>query len=200
MAYEIQLWGIGRNGPNAPDLAFLNTDDVFNDIIQLNYINVGDLKNAELFHDDEAMLLCKSTDRGLFWGRLKFESFPRRVTVVPLINPGTVIFPVVQNDLVQFSDTRGVTEDAGIPISGVQLKTQVKVAQSGNIGGAGAGPVDIAISGVTSTSIAKVSIVSSSNAVSIETVVPGTDKISVTFSGDPGASAIVSYIVYLLPQ
>ena len=71
------------------------------------------------------------------------------------------------------------------------------IAQSANIGGAGAGPIVVSVPGASSTSVAVANIVSSSNAVQIQKVLPGTNQISVTFSGDPGASAIISYIVSL---
>ncbi len=106
----------------------------------------------------------------------------------------------VSGNLIQASGTAGLTIDSGVATSGLQLKSQVKAAQSADIGGAGAGPIDIAVTGATSASVAVATVLSSSNAVSILKVVPGTAKISVTFSGDPGAAAIVNYIVYIAAQ
>lgn len=72
-------------------------------------------------------------------------------------------------------------------------------AQTANIGGGGAGPIDVAVVGLTADSIVTANIVSSSNAVSILTILPGIDKFSVTFSANPGASAILSYTAYIQP-
>ena len=73
-------------------------------------------------------------------------------------------------------------------------------AQTANIGGAGAGPIDVAVPGLTAASVVTASIVSSSNPVSIIAVLPGVDKFSVTFSANPGASAIISYVAYIAAQ
>lgn len=106
----------------------------------------------------------------------------------------------VSGNLIQASGTAGLTIDSGIASSDVQLKSQVVAQQSADIGGAGAGPIDIAVTGATAASVAVATVLSSSNAVSILKVVPGSAKISVTFSGDPGASAIINYIVYIAAQ
>lgn len=106
----------------------------------------------------------------------------------------------VNGNLVQASGTAGLTVDSGVATSGLQLKSQVVAQQSADIGGAGAGPIDIAVVGATAASVAVATVLSSSNAVSILNVVPGSAKISVTFSGDPGASAIINYVVYLAAQ
>jgi hypothetical protein len=106
----------------------------------------------------------------------------------------------VSGNLIQASGTAGLTVDSGVATSGLQLKSQVKAAQSANIGGSGAGPVDITVAGATAASVAVASLISSSNAVSIQNVIPGSGKISITFTGDPGASALVSYVVYIAAQ
>lgn len=107
---------------------------------------------------------------------------------------------LVNGNLMSASGTAGRLADSGIASSNVQLKTEVKAAQSANIGGAGAGPLNIAVTGVTASSVAVATVVSSSNAVQVQTVVPSADNLAVTLSGDPGASCIVSYIVYLAAQ
>lgn len=107
---------------------------------------------------------------------------------------------LVNGNLMSASGTAGRLADSGIASSNVQLRTQIKAAQSANIGGAGAGPLNIAVTGVTISSVAVATVVSSSNAVQVQTVVPSADNLAVTLSGDPGASCIVSYIVYLAPQ
>jgi len=78
--------------------------------------------------------------------------------------------------------------------------SNIIAAQSTDIGGAGAGPIDVAVAGLTAASVVTVSIVSSSNPVSVIKVLPGVDKFSVTFSADPGASAIISYVAFIAAQ
>ncbi len=51
------------------------------------------------------------------------------------------------------------------------------------------------VEGLTINSIATVYLVSSSNPVTILSVVTGVDEFTVTFVGDPGASAVISYLL-----
>ena len=69
-----------------------------------------------------------------------------------------------------------------------------------DIGSHGAGPIDVALPGLTAASIVTASLISSTNPVSILTIVPGINKFSITFSADPGASAIIGYIAYIGAQ
>ena len=65
-----------------------------------------------------------------------------------------------------------------------------------DIGGGGAGPINISVPGLTPSGNVIVNLLSSSNPVTVSNVTSGTNQFSVTFSGDPGASAIISYQVY----
>lgn len=65
-----------------------------------------------------------------------------------------------------------------------------------DIGGSGAGPINVSVPGLTSTGSVTVNLLSSSNPVTISAVTPGTNQFSVTFSADPGASAIIQYIAF----
>jgi hypothetical protein len=106
----------------------------------------------------------------------------------------------VSGNLIEASGTAGLTVDSGVATTALQLKAQVVAQQSADIGGSGAGPIDIAVVGATTASVAVASVLSSSNAASILTVVPGVDKISVTFTADPGAAAVINYVVYYAAQ
>ncbi len=79
------------------------------------------------------------------------------------------------------------------------INSAFRLMQGGQIdvGGSGAGPIDVAVSGLTATSTVVASIVSSTNPVVVATVVPGVDKFSITFDADPGASAIISYVAFI---
>ncbi len=83
---------------------------------------------------------------------------------------------------------------------GAQESSNIKAAHSADIGGGGAGPIDVAVSGLTSSSVVVASILSSSNAVSIAKVLPGTDKFSITFSADPGAACVLNYVAFVAAQ
>lgn len=62
-----------------------------------------------------------------------------------------------------------------------------------NIGGMGAGPITVTVVGLTASGFVSVNLISSSNPVTISSVVPGNGSFAITFSGDPGASAIIVY-------
>lgn len=107
---------------------------------------------------------------------------------------------LVNGNLVQASGTGGVCVDSGVATSNVQLKTQVKAAQTADIGGAGAGPINVVVAGVTAASVIVASIVSSSNTVAVAKVAPGAGSFDITFTGDPGAACVVSYVAYIAAQ
>ncbi len=62
-----------------------------------------------------------------------------------------------------------------------------------DIGGSGAGPITVTVTGLMATNFVNVRLISSSNPVTILSVVPGSGSFAITFSGDPGASAIIVY-------
>ena len=66
-----------------------------------------------------------------------------------------------------------------------------------DVGGAGAGPLSVSVVGLTSSGYVNVTLISSSNPVSVLTVTPGTNAFDITFSADPGASAIIVYQAYI---
>lgn len=68
--------------------------------------------------------------------------------------------------------------------------------QTIDVGGSGAGPLTVSVLGLTSNGYVEVTLLSSTNPVTIIDVTPGAGQFTVTFSGDPGASAIISYIAF----
>lgn len=62
-----------------------------------------------------------------------------------------------------------------------------------DIGGGGAGPITVAVTGLLATNFVKATLISSSNPVNIVNIVPGAGSFDITFSADPGASAIIVY-------
>lgn len=75
--------------------------------------------------------------------------------------------------------------------------------RSEDIGGAGAGPINIPVNGMTAESIVTASIQSSSNPVSIQKVTAkitaGMGGFDILFDADPGASCFINYIVWIGP-
>lgn len=106
----------------------------------------------------------------------------------------------VNGNLVQASGTAGVCVDSGVATTNVQLKTEVKAAQTADIGGGGAGPINVVVAGLTAASVVVASIVSSSNTVAVAKVAPGSGSFDITFTADPGAACVVSYIAYIASQ
>lgn len=70
-----------------------------------------------------------------------------------------------------------------------------------NVGGSGAGPITVTVTGLQSSNYVNVTLISSSNSVSISSVVAGAGSFDITFSADPGASAIIAYQAFTVqPQ
>ncbi len=66
--------------------------------------------------------------------------------------------------------------------------------QGVEIGGGGAGPISVPVIGLTVNDYVNARIISTSNPdITITTVTPGLNAFDITFSGDPGASAIIVY-------
>lgn len=127
-------------------------------------------------------------------------TLPDPANAVARILVGATATPFTTGHLLASSGTGGLVVDSGIATASVQLTSTIHAAQSPNIGGAGAGPVTVTQAGVATTSIIVASMVSSSNPVEIITVTAGTGNFAVTFSGNPGASAIINYIVFIAAQ
>lgn len=127
------------------------------------------------------------------------------VYTIPDVTAATGQFVVktaafVSGNLIQASGTAGVTVDSGVATTNVQLKTQVKAATTGNIGGAGAGPITVTVAGLTAASVVVATIATSSNTVSVAKAVAGTGNFDVLFSGDPGATCTLNYVAYIVGQ
>lgn len=113
---------------------------------------------------------------------------------------GATATPFTSGHLLSASGTGGVVADSGIASSAVQLNTNIKAQTTGNIGGAGAGPLTISQAACTSSSVILCSVKSSSNPCYIITIVPGTGSFTVTTNTDPGASLILDYVLFVAAQ
>jgi hypothetical protein len=75
--------------------------------------------------------------------------------------------------------------------------TNLITASGVDIGGMGAGPINVTVTGLTASGYVNVNLISSSNPVFISNVTPGNGSFSITFSSDPGASAIIVYQAFI---
>lgn len=107
---------------------------------------------------------------------------------------------LVNGNLVQASGTAGVTVDSGVATSNVQLKTQVKAGITADIGGAGAGPISVAVASLTAASPIVASVASSSNVVAVAKCIGTATGFDITFTADPGAACVVNYVAYVAAQ
>lgn len=107
-----------------------------------------------------------------------------------------------QNFTFEFEQWLSVTVDTlNEALSKIQDRlNNLKINTTGNIGGAGAGPISVVASGLAVGSPVTASIVSSSNPVSIIAIIATATGFDVTFSADPGASIILNYIAGVVAQ
>lgn len=107
---------------------------------------------------------------------------------------------LVSGNLISATGTAGKTEDSGIAAASVQSSTNIIAATSGNIGGAGAGPLNVVVAGLTAASVVVATIESSSNPASVIACTAGTGSFDITLSADPGATCLVNYIAFIAAQ
>jgi hypothetical protein len=133
-------------------------------------------------------------------GQASVINIPDPTNAVGQFLVGATATPFTSGHILSASGTAGLVADSGIVATNVQLKTQVKAVLSGNIGGAGAGPLTVTVAGMTAASVVVATVSSSSNACYVLTAVAGTGSFALTVSADPGASLIVNYIAYIAGQ
>lgn len=83
---------------------------------------------------------------------------------------------------------------------GAQEAANIKAATTGNIGGAGAGPLTVTVAGLTAASVVVASIEASSNPASVIACTAGSGSFDVTLSADPGASCTLNYVAFIAAQ
>lgn len=123
---------------------------------------------------------------------------PANPTGKLLISAGAT--PFVSGNFPVASGTQGLMVDSGVAATNIQNKTNIKAGTTGNIGGAGAGPITVPVAGVTAASVVTASIATSTNTVSVSKVTPGSGGFDILFSADPGATCTISYIAFIAAQ
>jgi hypothetical protein len=106
----------------------------------------------------------------------------------------------VSGNFPQNSGTAGLVIDSGVAVAALQLKANIKVASTADIGGGGAGPISVVLAGVTSASKIVATIASSSNVVAVGKCICTATGFDITFTGDPGAACIVNYVIGVVAQ
>ncbi len=114
-------------------------------------------------------------------------------------NVAMVSQPSTSGNFAVYSDTSGTLANGSFAPAAVQLKAQI-IANKANIGGTGGGPTDVAVVGLTASSVVVAAISTSSTSAAVVGCFAGTDKFTVTFSADPGVVCILSYIAFIATQ
>lgn len=133
-------------------------------------------------------------------GQASVVSIPDPANAIGHLLIGATATPFTTGNFPQNSGAAGLMIDSGIAVSNIQQKTQVKAVLSANIGGAGAGPLTVNVTNMTTASVVVVTVSSSSNACYVVKATPGTGSFALTVNTDPGASLIINYIAYIAAQ
>lgn len=133
-------------------------------------------------------------------GQASVVSIPDPANAVGRLLISATATPFVAGNFPINSGTGGLMVDSAIPVASLQLHTNIIAAQTANIGGAGAGPLNVVNASVTAASVIVASIISSSNPVSLIAVAPGAGSFNITTSADPGANLFVSYVIFVAAQ
>lgn len=113
---------------------------------------------------------------------------------------GASATPFTTAHLLASSGTGGLVADSGIATSAVQLSANIKAETTADIGGAGAGPLSVAVAGLTTASKVVATIASSSNVVAVAKCIATNTGFDITFDGDPGAACVVNYVAFVVAQ
>lgn len=123
-------------------------------------------------------------------------SNPALPVVASVLNSGTI----VPSNIAVFQDAAGTIDDSGVSIFDVQLAANIKAYRTADIGGGGAGPINVVDANITANSIIVGTIDSSSNTVSVAKITAGAGSFDITFSGDPGAACRVNIVAFVVSQ
>lgn len=134
------------------------------------------------------------------YGQATTLSIPDVANAAGRILVGATATPFTSGHLLSASGTGGLVADSGVAAASVQLSSNIKAVTTGNIGGAGAGPLTISQAACTSSSVIVCSVKSSSNPSYVITIVPGSGSFTVTMNTDPGASLILDYVLFVAAQ
>jgi hypothetical protein len=133
-------------------------------------------------------------------GQASVYSIPDAANAVGRVLVGATATPFTSGHLLSASGTGGLVADSGVVAATVQSSSNIKAVTTASIGGAGAGPLTVTQAACTSSSVIICQVKSSSNPCYVITVVPGSGSFTVTMNADPGASLILSYVLFVAAQ
>lgn len=133
-------------------------------------------------------------------GQATVYSIPDAGNALGRILVGASATPFTTAHLLSSSGTGGLVVDSGIATSAVQLSANIKAATTANIGGAGAGPIAVSVTGMTAASVVVASVETSSNPCSVIAANAGSGSFNLTVSADPGATLTVNYVAFIVAQ
>lgn len=189
----------------APRIVQLEVTDNLATLTTAGYLNrQGNVLQGFAFYPTDIILTIYSyvvaSNSGTFGIFIPSVAGNGTITLTEWTNPGDVLLPVVSGDIATFNGTSGQIQDSGILATAVQLKANIKAAVTPNIGAGGAGPISVAVTGMTASSVISGAIATSSNPVSIEKMVATSTGFNILFSGDPGATCTVNYVAFIVAQ
>lgn len=189
----------------APRIVQLEVTDNLAALTTAGYLNrEGNVLQGFAFYPTDIILAIYSyvpaTNSGTFGIFTSAVAGNGTITLSAWVDSANVLLPVVSGDIATFNGTSGQIQDSGILATAVQLKANIKAAVTANIGGGGAGPISVAVAGMTSASVIVGSIATSSNSVSIDKMVATSTGFNILFSGDPGATCTVNYVAFIAAQ
>ncbi len=113
---------------------------------------------------------------------------------------GATATPFTNGNILIASGTGGVVADGGVAPAALQRTANIIAAKTANIGGGGAGPITVAVAGLTAASVVVATISTSSNTVAVAKTTAGVAGFDILFTADPGAACVVNYTAFVAPQ
>ncbi len=186
-----------------PRIVKIDTNNTIAEVLATGFLNDAVQRGGFFFsEEDYCLVTTKLTPSTVATqvGAYEISKVGSDWSLVSTGAPGEVTLPTVNGNIAKFTDATGTLADSAVAVSAVQLSANIIAATSADIGGAGAGPLDVTVAGLTAASVVVASIESSSNAVSLVVVNAGAGKFSVTCSANPGAALLVNYVAFVAAQ
>jgi hypothetical protein len=133
-------------------------------------------------------------------GQATVYSIPDAGNALGRVLVGASATPFTSGNLLEASGTGGLVADSGVAASDLQLSANIVAATTADIGGAGAGPLNVVVAGLTAASVVVASVEASSNPCSVIACTAGAGSFDVTVSADPGASLTINYVAFIAAQ
>lgn len=108
--------------PQPSSLIFINTDDTSATVTATGYLNASKALYGNMFINGQ-LAVVYTTDNGQSAYQIRISG--ANTSLIPEVNPGTVVLPVVSGNFVNFDGTTGILEDAGFAPSDADEETVV---------------------------------------------------------------------------